>query len=98
MYHSTPNHTWQSTEYLNDPEVDRLLNASRSETDQEKRIAIFHDLNKRLRALAPTIYAYDQVEVFATRKVVDVPAFSDNSKRFALGAFGKSFRFMEMKP
>ena len=98
MYHSTSNHTWQSTEYLNDPEVDRLLDASRSETDQEKRVAIFHDLNKRLRALAPTIYAYDQVEVFATRKVVDVPAFSDNSKRFALGAFGKSFRFMEMKP
>jgi peptide/nickel transport system substrate-binding protein len=97
MYHSAPHHTWQSTEYLNDAEVDKLLDASRSETDPEKRVKIFHNLNARLRALAATIYAYDQVEVFATRKVVSVPALSDDSQRYALGAFGKSFRFMEMK-
>lgn len=98
MYHSSANHTWQSTEYLNDAEVDKLLDASRAESDPAKRVAIFHDLNNRLRALAPTIYAYDQVEVFATRKAVNAPALSDDAHRFALSGYGKIFRMMEVNP
>jgi peptide/nickel transport system substrate-binding protein len=33
---------------LNDPEVDRLLDEGRSETDPEKRTAIYQDLTKRM--------------------------------------------------
>jgi peptide/nickel transport system substrate-binding protein len=83
---------------LNDAEVDKLLDASRAESDPAKRVAIFHDLNNRLRALAPTIYAYDQVEVFATRKAVNAPALSDDAHRFALSGYGKIFRMMEVNP
>ncbi|WEK48914.1 MAG: ABC transporter substrate-binding protein [Candidatus Kaistia colombiensis] len=95
-YHSSAKGTWQSPEYLQDAEVDKLLAAGRAEVDPAKRQKIYEDLSQRLRDLAPTIYAYDQVAVFPARKAVTVPALSDDAHRYALSAFGFSFREMEM--
>jgi len=97
-YHSSVKGTWQSPEYLEDAEVDKLLEAGRAETDPAKRQKIYEDLSQRLRDLAPTIYAYDQVAVFPARKAVTVPALSDDASRYALSGYGFSFREMEMAP
>ena len=53
--------------------------------------------NKRLIAIAPSIFAQDQTAVFAASSKVSVPALSDPSKAFALAGFGFTFRLMEMK-
>ena len=53
-------------------------------------------MNKRLVDIAPSIYAYDQVAVFAASNRVSVPALSDPSKSFNLSGFGFTFRLMEM--
>jgi peptide/nickel transport system substrate-binding protein len=97
-YHSTAKGTWQSPEYLQDAEVDKLLEAGRAEVDPAKRQKIYEDLSQRLRDLAPTIYAYDQVAVFPARKAVNVPALSDDAHRYALSGYSFSFREMEMAP
>ncbi|HEV7283302.1 MAG TPA: ABC transporter substrate-binding protein [Kaistia sp.] len=97
-YHSSAKGTWQSPEYLQDAEVDNLLEAGRAEVDSAKRQKIYEDLSQRLRDLAPTIYAYDQVAVFPARKAVTVPALSDDAHRYALSGYSFSFREMEMAP
>ncbi|MBL0372358.1 ABC transporter substrate-binding protein [Rhizobium sp. KVB221] len=97
MYHSTAGGTWMSPEYLKDKEVDALLEKGRTTTDDAERAKIYTELNERLRALAPTIFAQDQTAVFAASNRVSVPALSDPSKAFALAGFGFNFRLMEMK-
>lgn len=96
MYHSSAKGTWQSPEYLQDAEVDKYLDEGRTKADLAEREAAYSALNKRLVETAPSIYAYDQVAVFAASKRVSVPALSDPSKSFNLSSFGFTFRLMEM--
>lgn len=96
MYHSSAAGTWQSTEYLKDAKVDELLDKGRTVTADDERAAVYTEASKRLREIAPTIFAYDQNAVFAASKRVSVPALSDKSKAFALPGMGFTFRLMEM--
>ncbi|MDQ0322488.1 peptide/nickel transport system substrate-binding protein [Pararhizobium capsulatum DSM 1112] len=97
MYHSSSAGTWMSPEYLNDKDVDALLEKGRTTADEAERTKIYTDLNTRLREIAPTIFAQDQTAVFAASNRVSVPALSDLSKAYALAGFGFNFRLMEMK-
>ena len=96
MYHSSAAGTWQSPEYLKDAKVDELLDKGRTVTSDEERAAAYTEVGKRLRELAPTIFAQDQKAVFAASKRVSVPALSDPSKAFGLTGMGFTFRLMEM--
>jgi peptide/nickel transport system substrate-binding protein len=96
MYHSSAAGTWQSPEWLNDAEVDRLLVEGRTATTNEGREAAYAALNDRLMALAPSIYAYDMNAVFAASPRVSVPALSDPAQAFGLDAIGFTFRLMTM--
>lgn len=96
MYHSSSAGTWQSPEYLNDGEVDRLLEAGRTATTDEGREAAYSALNDRLMALAPTIYGFDRNSVFAASNRVAAPAMTDPAMAFGLDGMGFSFRLMSM--
>jgi peptide/nickel transport system substrate-binding protein len=96
MYHSSAAGTWQSTEYLKDAKVDELLDKGRTVTGDDERAAVYAEAGKRLREIAPTIFAYDQNAVFAASKRVSAPALSDKSKAFTLPGMGFTFRLMEM--
>jgi peptide/nickel transport system substrate-binding protein len=94
MYHSSAAGTWQSPEYLNDPEVDALLEAGRTAPDEAGREAAYAALNARLMALAPTIYGFDRNSVFAASTRVSAPALTDADQAFGLDGMGFSFRLM----
>lgn len=96
MYHSAETATWQSPEHLNNPDVDKLLDAARTEADPAKRSDLYVQLNNLLVSLAPTIYAYDNQAVFAASNRVKAPTLSDDSKIFGLSGMGFTFRLMEM--
>ena len=96
MYHSSAAGTWQSPEYLNDAEVDRLLTEGRTAADDAGRQAAYAALNARLMELATTIYAYDMNAVFAASNRVSVPAMADPAQAFGLDAIGFTFRLMSM--
>jgi peptide/nickel transport system substrate-binding protein len=83
--------TWMSAEHLKDDKVDALLEAGRSESDPAKRETIYKELNKRLRDLAPTIFAYEFQGVYVARDAVKVPDLSDASRR-TLDNFNVVFR------
>lgn len=96
MYHSSAAGTWQSPEYLDDGEVDRLLEQSRSTHDESGRAEAYSSLNQRLMEIAPTIYGYDRQSVFAASNRFRAPALSDPAQAFGLDGMGFSFRLMEM--
>lgn len=96
MYHSSTPGTWQSPEYLDDPQVDAFLEAGRTATDDAAREAAYAGLNARLMEIAPTIYGYDRQSVFAASNRVKVPALSDPAMAFGVDGVGFSFRLMEM--
>lgn len=94
MYHSSSTGTWQSPEYLSDPEVDAHLEAGRTAPTEEGREAAYAALNARLMDLAPTIYGFDRNSVFAASNRVSAPALSDPAAAFGLDGMGFSFRLM----
>lgn len=97
MYHSSVPGTFYSPEYLNDAEVDALLDQGRAESDPEKRAEIYTALNERLISLAPTIFAYDRQTVFAGSTRFTLPSLSDPTKAYGIPTYGISFRQVEMK-
>jgi peptide/nickel transport system substrate-binding protein len=96
MYFSGNAGTWQSPEYLNDPEVDKLLTEGRTASTDAGREAAYSALNARLMAIAPTIYGFDRQSVFVASQRVSAPALTDPSKAFGLDSIGFSFRLMEI--
>ena len=96
MYHSSAAGTWMSPEYLKDAKVDELLDKGRAAPEAD-RAAIYQELNKRLKEVAPTIFAQDQTAVFAASKRVTAPALTDPKKAFGLAGFAFSFRLIEVK-
>ena len=95
MYHSSSAGTWMSPEHLKDAEVDAMLDKGRVAPEAE-RAKIYEDLNKRLREIAPSIFAQDQISVFVASKRVSAPALTDPSKAYTLSGFGFTFRLMEI--
>ncbi|WP_246849197.1 ABC transporter substrate-binding protein [Rubellimicrobium arenae] len=96
MYSSKVPPTWMSAEHLQDEEVDRLLEAGRTETDEGKRAEIYKQLNARLTELAPDIFAYEFTGAYAIRNGVEVPALEDDSKRYPLQSFNMLFKDMRV--
>jgi peptide/nickel transport system substrate-binding protein len=96
MYDSSAAGTWQSPEYLKDAKVDEWLDKGRTAASDADRAAAYVELGKRLHELAPTIFAYDQIAVFAANERVSVPALSEPAKAFQLNGMGFTFRLMEM--
>lgn len=94
-YHSSKSGTWLSPEYLKDEKVDELLEKGRK-VSQSERTEVYQELNKRLRKLAPAIFAQDQISVFAASPRVHAPALSEPGQGYTVDGFGFNFRFIEV--
>jgi peptide/nickel transport system substrate-binding protein len=66
QYHST----WRYA-YLNNPELDRLIDAGKQEMNVEKRRKIYQDAMALMRDEAPIIFLYGGVDFYATSKAVE---------------------------
>jgi peptide/nickel transport system substrate-binding protein len=96
MYSSKSPPTWESASHLSDPEVDKLLDAGRSENDIAKRKTIYENIDARLDAVAPAIFASEVSGVFVGLNTFKLPPFEDDSKRFSAEEYGLQFRMVEM--
>jgi len=85
-----------SHEILVNEEADKLLDAGRAETDIAKRKAIYEQLDARLDAVAPAIFASEVSGVFVGLNTFKLPPFEDDSKRFSAEEYGLQFRLVEM--
>jgi peptide/nickel transport system substrate-binding protein len=96
MYSSKSPPTWESASHLSDTEVDNLLDSGRTENDTAKRKTIYEQLDARLDAVAPAIFASEVSGVFIGRNTFKLPPFEDDSKRFSAEEYGLQFRMIEM--
>jgi len=56
MYHSDAAGTWMSTEWLLDPEVDRLITESRKVVDPVERTALLYEVQELITGQVPDVY------------------------------------------
>lgn len=92
LYHSEAAGTWLSMSWVNDEEVDALLNAGRVETDPDARNQIYYQLQERILDIRPAIFGFDQFAAFAHQPTVTVPTLADPSQSVA-GIMGGNWLF-----
>ena len=90
-YHSSQRGSYLSMWWLDDPEVDRLIEASKVELDMNKRAEVLKQLQRRILDVAPAIYAYEFDAVFAKGAHIGAPPLDDDTK--TVPVMGGNFRF-----
>ena len=73
-----------------------FLDSGRTENDTAKRRTIYEQLDARLDAVAPAIFASEVSGVFIGLNTFKLPPFEDDSKRFSAEEYGLQFRMIEM--
>ena len=90
-YHSSARGSYLSMWWLDDAEVDRLIEASRVELDVGEREELLKQLQRRILEVAPAIYAYEFDAVFAKGSHIGAPSLDDDS--LTVPVMGGNFRF-----
>ncbi len=69
--------------YISDPDIDRLIEEGRRETDDELRIPIYHQLDARRKELIVSIPLYLATDGFVvSRRVGGIPETTPSSRWF----------------
>lgn len=92
MYSSTVPPTWMSASALADDTVDALLEAGRNVVDEAERAEIYAELHTAIGELAPAIFAYEFIGVYAIREGVEVPNLMDDDRRYSLASYSLLFK------
>ncbi|MDR5684445.1 MAG: ABC transporter substrate-binding protein [Armatimonadota bacterium] len=60
-YHSRATGTWEQTEWVRDPELDRMIDDALATIDRQERFRKYAEIQRRIVEMAPTIWVYEQV-------------------------------------
>ncbi len=83
----------QNYNYVKDDQIDQLIAQGRTETDDEKRIAIYHQLDARRKEVIPSIPLYLATDGWVfSRKVGGVPENTPSSRWFLRCCANKLFK------
>ena len=91
MYHSSNAGSWQSMDWMLDPEIDAALEQGRKILDPAKRAAFYEDLVREIIDLQPSIFAYETLTVVAKRDNVVAPSLEDPN--MAIVSTGMNYLF-----
>ncbi|BAB03750.1 oligopeptide ABC transporter (oligopeptide-binding protein) [Halalkalibacterium halodurans C-125] len=70
LFHSSQVGEPGNRTFLKDDELDELLDKARRETDEETRLALYHDVQEKLVELAPMLYIHHQQYLLGVRDEV----------------------------
>lgn len=96
-YHSSVRGTYSSSQWLDDAEVDRLLDAGRSTFDPAEREKIYRELDARLADLQPNIFGYDTKTVRVVRDSVTIDPLEQEGKAYSQAVVNLMFRNITFK-
>ncbi len=88
---------YTAAQWLQNPDVDALLNQGRTTTDTAKREQIYREVAQKIRDLQPTIFGYQIINTYAKSDRVDIPDLEDPAKNTRVAGMNLMFRRMEMK-
>lgn len=97
QFHSGSKGLWSSTSWLNNAEVDSLLEKARAEGDIAKRTELYKQANKKIVELAPGVFGYDMVGLMALNNRVEWPPLEDPSKAYTTSTYNIRFIDANMK-
>ncbi len=95
-YHSSSAGSWQSTEWLQDPEADRLLEAARATNDTAERERLYREFSARIIDQAVTIFPYSLLTVFGANNRVHAPRLEDRAQTLPMVSSNFALRFMQI--
>ena len=97
MYHSAATGSWTSVEWLQNEDVDRLLEQGRTTQDSQERHRIYRELTDLLFDLQPTIFGHERVHIMAKRDVAQMEPLEDPAQLYPLHGMNFMFRDVVMK-
>ncbi|TKT78243.1 ABC transporter substrate-binding protein [Aquamicrobium sp. LC103] len=71
QYHSSAAGTWASMEWINDPEVDKLIEEARGTGELDKQIDIYKELQHKLVDMQSDVFLLTQVSKHALNKCLE---------------------------
>ena len=95
QWHSSRGGTWMSAEWAQDAELDALLEQGRTETDENKRIAIYQEANQLMIDNAITLFITDFVGMQPVNTIVSNEA--TRSTLTGYGTMGRNLSFRELE-
>jgi peptide/nickel transport system substrate-binding protein len=97
MYSSKNPGTFWSSSWLNDADVDAMLDEARTITDEAQRMEIYAKIQQRLVDLQTDIFGYDTLAVFAKRNNVTIPTLETEGASVSVYGANWLFRLFEVE-
>jgi peptide/nickel transport system substrate-binding protein len=71
QYHSKAAGTWASMEWLQNPEIDKLIDQARATSDENRQIEIYKELQHKIVDLQPDVFVLTMTAQLAIDKCLD---------------------------
>jgi peptide/nickel transport system substrate-binding protein len=85
-YHSSSANTWEQNEWLQDPEIDRMIEDSIATIDIDERFAKYCEIQQKIDAICPSLYLFEQGQRHAYQaSYIDWPAVKEENKIPVMG-------------
>ena len=97
IYHSSRHGQFSAAEHFADAEVDAMLDKGRSMPIGPERTALYEQLVKRIVDLQPSIWGYENINLYPKRDSVKVPLLENPKLQTGLSGGNYVFRMMEMQ-
>ncbi len=97
VYASNATGQYAAAEWLQNPEIDALLDKGRSTIDLAEREKIYREIVLKIRDMQPDIFGYQIVNTYAKSERVHIPALEDPAQNTRIMGLNFLFRQMEMK-
>ncbi len=95
-YHSSNTGTWEQAEWLQNEEIDAMIEESLSTVDRKERVELYGEIQEKIVEICPSVFCYDNVEKHAYQAhYIDWPCIEN-----PIPVLGYNFdmRFIEIYP
>lgn len=95
-YHSATAGSWEQVEWLQNNEIDNLIEKSLSEINRKKRMLLYGEIQEKIVELCPSLFCFDNVEKHAYQaEYIDWPR---SERPIPVLGYNYDMRFIEIHP
>ena len=96
-YHSNSAATWEQNEWLQDKQLDRMIDDSISTIDRDERFAKYREIQQKLDRTCPSLYLFEQAQRQAYQSSY-VKWYAAEGKSVPIMGYDFAARFIEVFP
>ncbi len=96
-YHSNSAATWEQNEWLQDPEIDGMIEKAIATIDRDERFKIYRAIQQKIDEICPSLYLFEQAQKQAYQaSYIDWPAAK--GKSVPIMGYDFAARFIQVYP